>query len=82
MTNKNPLGKKINSPKTYDPSQLYPIKRNPIKSAYGIDLWTLYELYWLDNNHHPHTCIGHLTYNANSPSIIESKSLGRPLDIF
>ena len=75
MKHTNPLGKKIDSPKSYDPGQLFPIKRKAVKNSYGQDLWTLYEVYWLDSNHTPHVRIGHLSYDANSPNIIESKSL-------
>lgn len=42
---------------------------------HGVDLWTHYELSWLDAQGKPRVAIGELRVPANSANIIESKSL-------
>lgn len=42
---------------------------------HGVDLWTHYELSWLDPNGKPCVAIGEIRVPANSANIIESKSL-------
>jgi 7-cyano-7-deazaguanine reductase len=68
----------------YDPGLLYPIPRAPkradigIDSApifFGADLWTAYEISWLNPRGKPQVALAHLTVPAESTHIIESKSL-------
>jgi 7-cyano-7-deazaguanine reductase len=42
---------------------------------YGVDIWNLWELSWLNNKGKPLVASAELQYNANSPYIVESKSL-------
>src|SRR5205807_5112786 len=41
----------------------------------GVDLWTAYEITWLDARGKPQVAIGEFRVPADSPSIVESKSL-------
>jgi 7-cyano-7-deazaguanine reductase len=41
----------------------------------GADLWTAYEVSWLDARHKPQLAIGELRVPADSPATVESKSL-------
>jgi 7-cyano-7-deazaguanine reductase len=41
----------------------------------GVDLWTAYEIAWLDAHGKPQVAIGEFRVPADSPSIVESKSL-------
>ena len=78
---KNPLGKKVGLPKSYDPSVLFPIYRSEQRSQLddflcsGYDAWNIHELLWVDhdnNVHHDEICI---KIDANSVAIPESKSM-------
>jgi len=78
---KNPLGKKVGLPTSYDPSVLFPILRSEQRSQLddftysGYDAWNLHELLWVDqdnNVHHDEICI---KIDANSVAIPESKSM-------
>nr|WP_241971815.1 NADPH-dependent 7-cyano-7-deazaguanine reductase QueF [Candidatus Pantoea edessiphila] len=42
---------------------------------FGNDIWTLYELSWLNNKGLPQVSIGKLIFNYDSKNLIESKSL-------
>ncbi|MBF4335093.1 NADPH-dependent 7-cyano-7-deazaguanine reductase QueF [Vibrio anguillarum] len=77
------LGKKTDYAKQYDPSLLQPVPRSlnrddlhlgdslPFK---GCDIWTLYELSWLNEKGLPQVAIGEVSIPATSASLIESKS--------
>jgi 7-cyano-7-deazaguanine reductase len=41
----------------------------------GVDLWTAYEISWLDVAGKPQLAVGHLSVPADSPRLAESKSL-------
>jgi 7-cyano-7-deazaguanine reductase len=78
------LGQPVRYTDQYDPSLLYPIaragKREEIGIAgappfFGADLWTSYELSWLNPRGKPQVAIGHFTIPCETPNIIESKSL-------
>ncbi len=79
------LGKSVAYPREYDPTILQPIERATerallgIKSSplpfYGVDIWTCYELCWLDQAGKPQVGIGEITVPCDSLNIIESKSL-------
>ncbi len=80
----SPLGKSTDYPDRYDPGLLYPIERAIGRDALGlcaplpftgVDLWTAYELSWLDVHGVPQVAIAQITVPADSPRLIESKSL-------
>jgi 7-cyano-7-deazaguanine reductase len=67
----------------YDASLLFPINRTPkrveigvngVPPFFGADLWTAYELSWLNAKGKPQVALAHFTLPADSPCIIESKS--------
>jgi 7-cyano-7-deazaguanine reductase len=78
------LGKPVRYADQYDPSLLFPIARAPKREEIGIsgalpfvgaDLWTAYELSWLNPRGKPQVAIAHLTVPCETPHIVESKSL-------
>ena len=88
----SPLGKPVTWPDHYDPSLLFPIARadgraglrlgsDPLPFV-GYDLWTAYELGWLDARGKPHVAIAQWRVPADSPNLIESKSLKLYLNSF
>jgi len=79
-----PLGHATGYPDTYDPSQLFAVARAPQRAALriadglpftGRDLWTAYELTWLDARGKPVVAIATLEFSAESPALVESKSM-------
>jgi 7-cyano-7-deazaguanine reductase len=77
------LGKNSAYVDQYDASLLFPIPRAVkreelgIRSApifFGADLWTAFELSWLNLKGKPQVAIAHITVPAESTHIIESKS--------
>lgn len=80
----NPLGKNTNYSDVFDPSLLYPMPRaqsrmrlglrDPLPFV-GVDRWTCYELSWLNREGVPQVGITSIQYPANSPMLVESKSL-------
>jgi 7-cyano-7-deazaguanine reductase len=77
------LGKASAYPDQYDAAQLYPIARAPNRSEIGVgatlpflgaDLWTAFELGWLNRRGKPQVALGHFTVPCETPNIIESKS--------
>ena len=80
----SPLGRPTDYPDRYDPALLFPIARSDARQALGItgalpfggvDLWTAYEMSWLDRGGKPQAAVGRLRIAADSPCIVESKSL-------
>ena len=80
----SPLGKATGYPDRYEPSLLFPIDRAAQREALGLrgtlpfggaDLWTAYEISWLDAGNKPQLAIGELRIPADSPATVESKSL-------
>jgi 7-cyano-7-deazaguanine reductase len=78
------LGKPVRYADQYDASLLYPIARSPKREEIGIagappffgaDLWTAFELSWLNRRGKPQIAIAHFTVPCETPNIIESKSL-------
>ncbi|VEI20918.1 NADPH-dependent 7-cyano-7-deazaguanine reductase [Serratia plymuthica] len=49
---------------------------------HGADIWTLYELSWLNGNGLPQVAVGEISLNANSLNLIESKSFKLYLNSF
>lgn len=80
-----PLGKETEYPKRYDPQLLSRIQRaksrsrlyerNPSLNFGGVDLWTLYELNWINLDGSPTAVVGELRIPAQSKYTVESKSL-------
>jgi 7-cyano-7-deazaguanine reductase len=83
MLEKSQLGKKSAYITSYNKELLYPIPRELKRSElgidgssfYGVDIWTHYEISWLNPNGKPEVAIGEIIYPASSPNIIESKSM-------
>lgn len=77
------LGKDTQYPTQYQPDILFPIAREPAREKYaqvagirqGQDWWHVFEISWLNPYSVPQVAIGRLTLPANSPNLIESKSL-------
>lgn len=78
------LGQSTDYPTSYCPDILYPISRQlgreslalPAEQlSLGVDFWHCFEVSWLDNNHISQVAMLRLSIAANSPLIIESKSL-------
>jgi len=79
------LGKKSAYQTQYNPGLLFPIPRAAKRSEIGIDdsnpgfsgedVWTHYEVSWLNAKGKPCVAIGEISYSALSPNIIESKSM-------
>lgn len=80
-----PLGRASEYPDRYAPSLLYSVPRAPTREALGIaanalpfagaDLWTAYELTWLDPGGKPQIALATFEVPVDSTSIIESKSM-------
>jgi 7-cyano-7-deazaguanine reductase len=79
----SPLGQKTAYFSEYDASLLFPIPRSESRKAlglvgdlpfYGIDIWTGYELSWLNLKGKPEVAVVEFSIPFNSPFIIESKS--------
>lgn len=75
----------------YDASLLFPIARAVkrqelgLKEAlpfFGADLWTAYELSWLNLRGKPQVALAHITVPCESPRIVESKSFKLYLNSF
>ncbi len=87
-----PLGRMVDYPRHYDPALLFPIARSAGRGEIGIgegalpfigfDRWNAYELGWLDPRGKPRVATATLEVPANSPSLIESKSLKLYLNSF
>lgn len=78
------LGQTVAAPRDYSPDILEAIPREVARSrfaagdplpAYGVDVWHLYELSWLDAEARPQQYVGVLTLAADSVATVESKSL-------
>ena len=85
------LGKASRYIDQYDASLLFPIARAGKRAELGIvgeapflgaDMWTAYELSWLNLRGKPQVALAHLTVPCESVNIIESKSLKLYLNSF
>ena len=91
-TANSPLGRETAYPEQYDPSLLYPIPRAPARAQLGIaadslpfigiDRWQAFELSWLDPRGKPQVATATLQVPADSPNLVESKSLKLYLNSF
>ena len=85
MTSELPLGREVAYPRAYDPSLLFPIPRAQGRAALGLgggalpfaghDRWHAYELSWLDGRGKPVVETATFLVPADSPHLVESKSL-------
>ena len=75
----------------YDASLLFPIARQTKRDELGIkntlpfmgaDLWTAYELSWLNPRGKPQIALAHITVPCETPCIVESKSFKLYLNSF
>ena len=75
----------------YDRSLLFPIARSPKRAEIGIegaapffgaDMWTAFELSWLNLRGKPQVALAHFTVPCETPNIIESKSFKLYLNSF
>ena len=87
----SPLGKASAYADQYDPALLFPIARAPKRAEIGItgqqpffgaDLWTAFELSWLNARGKPQVALAHITVPCETPNIIESKSFKLYLNSF
>jgi 7-cyano-7-deazaguanine reductase len=84
MSNNTPLGKSIAQPLTYSPQSLASISRSIARKVLpedklaqmrGYDVWTFWECSWLDDNGVAQQAVVQMIVPADSPFIVESKSL-------
>lgn len=87
----SPLGQRSSYIDRYDNSLLFPIPRQPKREAIGIgaqlpfkgyDLWTAFELSWLNPKGKPMVAMADIVINCESTNIIESKSFKLYLNSF
>ena len=91
------LGRHVDYPREYDASLLFPIARSLGRDALGIradalpfaglpfigmDRWHAYELSWLDARGKPRVATATFEVPADSPNLVESKSLKLYLNAF
>ena len=85
------LGKVSSYIDQYDASLLFPISRADKRAElglldappfFGADMWTLYELSWLNLRGKPQVALAQVTVPCESPNIVESKSLKLYLNSF
>lgn len=87
-----PLGRASSYRSDYAPELLFPIARRGKRAEIGldperlpfvgVDLWNAYELSWLNPRGKPQVAIGEFRVPAESPGLIESKSLKLYLNSF
>ena len=85
------LGKPSADVDQYDPTLLFPMARADQRAGLGIvgappffgaDMWTAYELSWLNTRGKPQVALAHITVPCESPNIVESKSVKLYLNSF
>jgi 7-cyano-7-deazaguanine reductase len=79
------LGKNTEYHPYYNPHKLQPIARKLNRAKlklegktlpfFGIDIWNHFEVSWLNNKGKPEVALAVIEYPADSPNIIESKSM-------
>jgi 7-cyano-7-deazaguanine reductase len=87
-----PLGRQVDYPREYDAGLLFPIPRTLGRREIGIDgdalpfigfdRWHAYELGWLDPRGKPRMATASFEVPADSPQLIESKSMKLYLNAF
>ncbi|OLQ91717.1 NADPH-dependent 7-cyano-7-deazaguanine reductase QueF [Vibrio panuliri] len=85
------LGQKTEYANQYDPTLLQPVPRSLNRDDLnlgselpflGCDIWTLYELSWLNEKGLPQVAVGEVSIPATSANLIESKSFKLYLNSF
>ena len=82
------LGQQLAYSDQYNPALLQPIERSicrqqlPLQDFYGVDIWTAFELSWLDAEGKPCVAALEFEFSADSSHIIESKSFKYYLNSF
>lgn len=82
------LGKTVSYTDQYDPSLLCPIPRveqrgKLVYSTFnGVDIWTAFEISWLNEKGKPQVAIAEIEIPAESPHLVESKSFKLYLNSF
>lgn len=85
------LGQQTVYPSQYDPNQLFPIARSETRRGsraeakpewIGSDIWTAFELSWLDAKGKPVVAIASFEFEQSNPYLIESKSFKLYLNSF
>jgi len=85
------LGKASAYADQYDATLLFPIPRAGKRAEIGIagtppflgaDLWTAFELSWLNERGKPQVALAHITVPCETPNIVESKSFKLYLNSF
>jgi 7-cyano-7-deazaguanine reductase len=75
----------------YDPRLILPVSRathrarigiGRVLSFSGVDIWNAYELSWLDPGGKPRVAIANIIFSAESPGLIESRSMKLYLNSF
>jgi len=86
-----PLGHATPYPDAYDATLLFPVPRGPQRLEIGLtgalpftgaDTWTAFEMTWLDAQGKPQVAIATFVVPADSPAIVESKSVKLYLGAF
>jgi len=84
MNEENPLGRAVPYPEQYSPELLYAVPREGSRATLGLggalpftgtDIWNAWELTWLDPDGLPRCTTAEIRVPADSPNIVESKSL-------
>lgn len=87
----SPLGRASAYIDRYDASLLFPLPRAPKRAElgllreapfFGADLWTAYELSWLNLRGKPQVALAHFMVPCETPNLVESKSLKLYLNSF
>ncbi|CAN7682930.1 NADPH-dependent 7-cyano-7-deazaguanine reductase QueF [Pseudoduganella sp. LjRoot289] len=87
----SPLGKNSAYRSDYAPELLFPIPRQGKRDElglqgtlpfFGVDIWNAYELSWLNMRGKPQVAVAKITFPADTPNIIESKSFKLYLNSF
>jgi len=88
----SPLGRQVDYPRHYDPGLLFPIPRAQGRAGLGVDAsalpfaghdrWHAYELSWLDPHGVPRVSAATFVVPADTPNLVESKSLKLYLNAF
>ena len=86
-----PLGHATTYPDAYDAALLFPVPRAPQRAELGLtgampfsgaDIWTAYEMSWLDVRGKPQVAIATFVVPADSHAIVDSKSVKLYLGAF
>ncbi len=87
----SPLGKTASYIDQYDPALLFPLPRAAKRQElglgaqlpfFGADVWTAFELSWLNPRGKPQLALAHITVPCETPNIVESKSFKLYLNSF